>query len=77
MLEHRPGQLELERRDMLKASFDRMFGHNAKRVLDVIEDETARYLIEQAPPAAPTNEELGFADADQVSAGQHLDDLGN
>ena len=39
MLEHRPEQLEKERRELLKASFDRMFGHNAKRVLDVVEEE--------------------------------------
>lgn len=40
MREHRPEQLERERREMLKASLsDRMFGHNAKKVLAVIEVE--------------------------------------
>lgn len=39
MMVHRPEQLESERRELLKASFDRMFGHNAKKCLQVIEDE--------------------------------------
>lgn len=34
-------QLERERREMLKASFDRMFGHNAKKMLVIIEEEIA------------------------------------
>lgn len=38
MREHRPEQLERERRDMLSASFDRMFGHNARKMLDLIEN---------------------------------------
>lgn len=37
--EYRPEQLERERREILRASFDRMFGHNAKKVLAVIEEE--------------------------------------
>ena len=40
MQAERPEQLERERREMLKASFDRMFGHNAKQVLDLIEETT-------------------------------------
>lgn len=39
MREHRPEQLERERYEMLKGSFVRMFGRNAKKVLDVIEQE--------------------------------------
>lgn len=38
MLEHRPEQLEAERREMLKASFNSMFEHNAKKMLDLIEE---------------------------------------
>jgi hypothetical protein len=41
MIEHRPAQLERERRDLLKASLDRMFGHNARKVLAVLEQELA------------------------------------
>lgn len=37
MREHRPEQLEQERRGLMKAQFDRMFGHNARVALDVIE----------------------------------------
>ena len=37
MKEHRPDQLELERRTMLRASFDRMFGHQAAKALAVID----------------------------------------
>jgi hypothetical protein len=39
MREHRPAQLERERIEMLKGSFDRVFGSNAKKVLNVIEQE--------------------------------------
>ena len=39
MAEHRPDQLLSERRFLIKASFDRMFGHNAKKQLLVVEDE--------------------------------------
>jgi hypothetical protein len=39
MIACRPEQIERERRELLKASFDRMFGHNAKKALAVIEDE--------------------------------------
>lgn len=35
----RPDQLEQERASYLRASFDRMFGHNAKRMLTIIDDE--------------------------------------
>jgi hypothetical protein len=41
MIEHRPAEVERERREMLKASFDRMFGHVAKETLLVIEQELA------------------------------------
>lgn len=41
MMVYRPEQLERERREMLKCSFDRMFGMNAKRMLDLIEEELA------------------------------------
>jgi hypothetical protein len=37
MRQHRPEQLERERRELLKASFDRMFGHNARKLLTLIE----------------------------------------
>ena len=40
MRERRPEQLERERIDILKGSFDPVFGHSAKKVLDVIESET-------------------------------------
>lgn len=36
---HRPEQLEAERRVLLRASFDRVFGGNAKRLLGLIEEE--------------------------------------
>lgn len=42
MMVHRPKQIEYERIEMLKASFDRMFGHNARKVLTVIEQEMAK-----------------------------------
>ena len=43
MAQHRPDQLERERREMLKASMsDRMFGHNAKKELDLIESVVGR-----------------------------------
>ena len=34
MKQHRPSDLARERRSMLKGSFDKIFGHNAKAVLD-------------------------------------------
>lgn len=34
-------ELECEQREMLKASFGRMFGHNAKKMLALIEAEMA------------------------------------
>lgn len=37
MREHRPAELEKERRDLQRASFDRMFGRNAARLLALIE----------------------------------------
>ncbi len=37
MREHRPAELEKERRDLQRASFDRMFGRNAERLLALIE----------------------------------------
>lgn len=45
MQAHRPEQLERERRDMLKGSFDRLFGHNARRCLAVIEDTMRAYSL--------------------------------
>lgn len=39
MMEKRPDQLERERVELVKASFDRVFGTNAKRCLIVIEEE--------------------------------------
>jgi hypothetical protein len=39
MREHRTAQLENEQRQLLKASFDRMFGHNARKLLALIEAE--------------------------------------
>lgn len=38
MAEHRPDQLEREYRDMLRGSFDRVFGHNARKMLALIEE---------------------------------------
>jgi hypothetical protein len=37
MREHRSEQLDRERRELLKASFDRMFGHNARKLLALIQ----------------------------------------
>lgn len=37
----RPEQLYRERRDMLRGSFDRLFGHNARRCLKLIEEVLA------------------------------------
>jgi hypothetical protein len=54
MMTHRPELVERERREMLKASFDRMFGHNAQKVLDVIEDEISRHNILTAANATET-----------------------
>lgn len=39
MKEHRPEQLQHERRELLKDSFDRMFGHVARRMLAVLDEE--------------------------------------
>ena len=36
---YRPEQLERERRNLVKASFDRIFGKNAEKLLDVVEQE--------------------------------------
>jgi hypothetical protein len=44
--EHRPEQLEKERIALVRASFDRMFGHNAKKILAVIEESTQLQPIE-------------------------------
>jgi hypothetical protein len=38
MRDHRPEQFERERIEMLKGSFDRMFGHNARKMLALIEE---------------------------------------
>lgn len=37
MREHRPEQLERERYEALRGSFNRIFGHSAKQLLDLIE----------------------------------------
>jgi hypothetical protein len=39
MIERRPDQLRQERYEMLKGSFDKMFGHNARKCLEVIDSE--------------------------------------
>jgi hypothetical protein len=39
MIERRPEQLAKERYEMLRGSFDRMFGHNARKCLAVIDEE--------------------------------------
>jgi hypothetical protein len=36
----RPEYLERERRDLVRAGFDRMFGHNASNLLALMEDCT-------------------------------------
>ena len=41
MMIHRPAQLEQDRREMVRASFGSMFGHNAKECLRVIETTIA------------------------------------
>ena len=41
MREHRPAELEKERRDLQRASFDRMFGRNAARLLALIDGTTS------------------------------------
>ena len=38
MHKHRPQQLETERQSYLKHSFDPMFGHNARKILKLIEE---------------------------------------
>jgi hypothetical protein len=39
MIEHRPEQIEHERREMWRATSDRLFGHQAEKCLAVIEQE--------------------------------------
>jgi len=41
MREHRPEALEQERRELQRASYDRMFGRNAARLLALIESTRA------------------------------------
>ena len=41
MYAHRPAQLEKRRREAVRDSLGAMFGHNAKKTLDVIEGEIA------------------------------------
>lgn len=50
MKEHRPEQLQHERRELLKASFDRLFGHVAKQMLAVIDEELSEAPQEDAAP---------------------------
>jgi hypothetical protein len=44
MCEHRPMDLERERRELVKVSFDRMFGHNARKLLAVVNEEIAIFI---------------------------------
>lgn len=37
MREYRPDQLEREKRELLKGTFDKVFGHNARKLLALIE----------------------------------------
>lgn len=39
MMEKRPDQLERERRQLYRDSSDKMFGHNARKLLKVIDEE--------------------------------------
>jgi hypothetical protein len=39
MRERRPEQLERERRELVRGSCDRMFGHNARKLLAIIDSE--------------------------------------
>lgn len=39
MMDRRPEQLAKERYEMLRGSFDRVFGHNAQKCLEVIDSE--------------------------------------
>jgi hypothetical protein len=39
MRDHRPEQFEKERREYVRASFDKILGQNARRMLTLIENE--------------------------------------
>lgn len=53
MVERRPQQLERERIDMVKGSLDPAFGHNAKKCLQIIDEELAEDMPEN--DMAPLN----------------------
>jgi hypothetical protein len=57
MLAHRPEQLARERRDLSRACLGRMFGHNARRVLAVVDAEV---LAAAGPPAPPAGEAAAY-----------------
>lgn len=42
IIANRPQQLAYERRELLKGSFDRMFGHNCRKALTILEEEMAQ-----------------------------------
>jgi hypothetical protein len=42
MRQYRPKQLTSEHRHYLRSSFDKMFGHNARVMLAIIEEEQSR-----------------------------------
>jgi hypothetical protein len=46
MQDRRPKQLALERYEMLRGSFDRMFGHNARKVMELIDEVTSRTVTD-------------------------------
>lgn len=57
--EHRPEQLERERRELLKSALgDRVLGHNARKLLGLIEGETPDH---EGPLTAPDAWAGGFA----------------
>ncbi len=52
MMQERPEQLARERQELVRGSFDGVFGANAKRALAVLDDEMGK--AKPAEPAAPT-----------------------
>lgn len=52
MAAHRPDQLRRELSDLVRSSFDRMFGRSAARLLAVVEDEIDR-LVRAAASGDP------------------------
>jgi hypothetical protein len=57
MIEQRPDQLDREKRDLVKGSFDRAFGAESKRVLAIIEEEEAAAASPAGEAEAPATEE--------------------